>query len=272
MKTEREKAGAPLGRPSNNLRARAEYEKHPVRPFFFHLGNVKVWRELKINLRRSETTTLVSWFDRDATRAIHPSDLCNAVFADNNNDNKSRKSSSARYSFRPKDQPLPPPPKPAQHVIQAQRSAALALGNNSRDIAGAAGHQPCPPLPRAEQEQNILQPPGPGGKGGGCGERPKGAPYFENKIAWNWQGPTQNQDGNEREEDASGKPVGDPHGQLLGAVGSPCFVGNSGVALKRGGISQASGETIVAEKIRIERRLTELKQERRKLLREKKNT
>lgn len=190
----------------------------------------KVWRELKIHLRTSETKALVAWFDRSTTRKLHASDLCDAIYG----------TDTGASSFQEKNDRQPPPLPPRNpHEIQAQKSASLANGESS-----------CSPprAPARTQEE----------------ERKRRPEIGDSKIAWNWQGrrgssaaagSTRNKDGGKTDNVKRGK-------LLRGGIGG-------GAPVRFGGVLQRSGEAVVAEKARIEKRLKELHRERALLLREK---
>lgn len=207
----------------------------PVSPFAR-----KVWRELKINVRTSETNALVAWFDRSNTKKLHASDLCDAIFSPD----AGAISFGGKSSRRGKPLPLPPR-KP--HVLQAQKSAALANGVSSCDLA-------CPPRlpPRAQEEVH-----------GGAERRQQHT--GSGKVAWNWQGrrgssaaagATRHKEGGNVDKEKRSK--------FYGGEG-----GSGGGPARFGGVLQAGGEAFVAEKARVEKRLKELQRERAVLFREK---
>eukprot|EP00752_Nemacystus_decipiens_P004820 g4387.t1 len=192
----------------------------------------QVWRELKIHLRTSETKALVAWFDRSTTNKIHASDLCEAIYGTPD---------VGASSFREKINRQPPPQPPRKpHIVQAQKSAALANG-------GSSCSPPRAPV-RAQGEHH-----------GAPERRPQ---IGDGKIAWNWQG--------RRGSSAAAGAVRDKGGAntdkkplqrgVHGAAGGP---------VRFGGVLQAGGEAVVGEKARIEKRLKELQRERAMLLREK---
>lgn len=202
----------------------------------------KIWRELKISLRKSETKALVAWFDRSTANRLHYADLCDAIFG------RSSAGPDALYSSRKQEERRPlqqAPPRP--HVLQAQRSAALALGESSSSSNSSVAY--ATPLRTSMQELKRL-----------AAEKDD---RLASKTAWNWQGHPpaagdRNPEFGEGYRKKSSEPgSGDPPG--------------SGVAPVRfRGVLKASGEAIVAEKARIEKRLKEVQRERALLLREKK--
>ncbi|CAM9607524.1 unnamed protein product [Pylaiella littoralis] len=202
----------------------------------------QIWRELKISLRKSETKALVAWFDRSTANRLHYADLCDAIFG------RSSAGPDALYSSRKQEERRPlqqAPPRP--HVLQAQRSAALALGESSSSSNSSVAY--ATPLRTSMQELKRL-----------AAEKDD---RLASKTAWNWQGHPpaagdRNPEFGEGYRKKSSEPgSGDPPG--------------SGVAPVRfRGVLKASGEAIVAEKARIEKRLKEVQRERALLLREKK--
>ncbi|CAM9530636.1 unnamed protein product, partial [Hapterophycus canaliculatus] len=211
----------------------------------------QVWRELKISLRGSDTNALVAWFDRSTTKKLRCHDLCDAVFGGGGSGSiHSRRSSDPAPISRKRDQPLPQPPKP--HVLQARRSAALAMGTSS--CLDACPDAPVPASGKAQRKRRQPL------------EKPQ---QFGDKVAWNWQG----------RPPPAAAPNQDPGRDGLaghengGGVGAGATVGgsprSSGAPVRYGGVLRASGEAVVAEKARIEKRLKELRRERAALLREK---
>lgn len=194
----------------------------------------KVWRELKIPLRTSETKALVAWLDRSTTKKLHASDLCDAIYG----------TDPGASSFHEKQnrQPLPSPPR-KPHVVQAQKSAALANGESS-----------CSP-PRAPFRAK--------------GEN-HGAPERDGKVAWNWQGRRGSSAaaGATRDKEEGGDMHKEKGGKLLRGGGRGGH-GAAGAPVRFGGVLQAGGEAVVAEKARIEKRLKELHREKALLLHEK---
>ena len=240
----------------------------------------------------SETTALISWLDRSATKTVLHSDLCNAVFGRDNNNSPGRALKSSPMPSRPKDQPLLPLPPPAPRTIQARRALAMSTGDSCSIITASGRNQACPVLPgrRMKDAQRLKRASDASGK-----KREVIAPYFENKAVWNWQGRTLPKEGVREEvrKDKLGGSRGGSGGDSKGGrgggggtgsgLGAPAVhevgrvvrrCGSAGVASgsgrMRGGVLQASGEAIVAEKIRIERRLKELHKERTTVLRRKK--
>lgn len=208
----------------------------------------------------------MAWLDRSATDRIHPSDLCKAVFGGNTC--KIQRSSLA--PSRQKNNPLPPPPKP--HVLQARRSASLAMGGSSSTVAATGGYQPglvpaYPPLPELKTRKIR-------GRGRDADRRKrKDRPYSENGVALNWDGRyCQEQDtGGELKLDGSVATVsGAPVGREGVNLARRCGSAGAESRVMRGGVLQANGEAVVAEKARIERRLKELQQEKARVMREKK--
>lgn len=197
----------------------------------------KVWRELKINLRISETRAIVAWFDRSTTKKLHACDLCDAIFGTGGSGSSLR---------RP---PPPPPPSLPQkpHAVQAQRSAALANGESSSGLG-------CPPrIPardiHASPERRRQQ-------------------IESGKIAWNWQGRRVSSAaaGATRHKEGGEYTVKDEKRVIHGG-GARGSAGEGPVRSR--GVLHAGGEAVVAEKARIEKRLKELQRERAMLLREK---
>ncbi|CAM9371727.1 unnamed protein product, partial [Scytosiphon promiscuus] len=211
----------------------------------------QVWRELKISLKGSETKALVAWFDRSTTKRLRRSDLCGAVFGGGGSRSvHNRRLSGPALASRKTDQSLPQPPKP--HVLQARRSAALAMGTSSCNLAAC-------PVTASEKDPRNLQPAG----------KPQG---LEGKTAWNWQGrppPAAAPDREPRRRNATMcVPGGGGAGTGDGATNGDSAPGSI-APVRFGGVLQVSGEAVVAEKARIERRLKELQRERASLLREK---
>lgn len=171
----------------------------------------------------------MAWFDRSTTRKLHASDLCDAIYG----------TDTGASSFQEKNDRQPPPLPPRKpHEMQAQKSASLANGESS-----------CSPprAPARTQEEKKRRP-----------------EIGDSKIAWNWQGrrgssaaagSTRNKDGGKTDDVKRGK-------LLRGGIGG-------GAPVRFGGVLQAGGEAVVAEKARIEKRLKELHRERALLLREK---
>lgn len=258
----------------------------------------QVWKQLKIRLRVSETTALISWLDRSATKTVRHSDLCNAVFGHDNGSNSSPSSSralkSGSMSSRPNDQTPPPPlllplPPPAPHKLQARRALAMSMGDSSSIITASGRNRACPALPGRKNKKDAQRRQQPGGGGAPASasdgrKRQHIAPRFENKAAWNWQGRAlpkegvgekgelDKLDGGSRGDGGAGLGVGAPAVHEPGRVVRRC--GSAGVPSgsggMRGGVLKAGGEAIVAEKTRIEKRLKELHKERANVLRRKK--
>lgn len=192
----------------------------------------------------------MAWLDRSTTKRLHYTDLCDAIFG--RNSARPDALSSSRQQTKQQQLLLQQvPPKP--HVLQAQRSAALALGESSSNSGGvpSSGVAYPPPLPARVQELNRL-----------AAEKQK---RLGGKTAWNWQGrPPAAAAAEARHQElggGEGKKNSDP-----GGSGAP-VPGPTPVRL--GGILKASGEAIVAEKARIEKRLKEVQRERALLLRDK---
>eukprot|EP00903_Cladosiphon_okamuranus_P019599 g18025.t1 len=201
----------------------------------------QVWRELKINLRTSETKALVAWLDRSTTKKLHASDLCDTIFGVDAAAASTRGKKSNRHA-----QPLPPPPR-KPHVLQAQKSTALANGVSSCDLA-------CPPRLPARTKQEIH----------GEGER-RQQHAGSGTVAWNWQG--------RRGSSAAAGATRDKERRNVDKEKAGKFHGVGGVSgvesMRYGGVLQAGGEAVIAEKARIEKRLKELQRERALLLRER---
>lgn len=242
----------------------------------------------------SETAALVAWLDRSDTKTVQHSDLCSAVFGgDNNSGNNSSPSKVAPKSglFSPQQKEtsrlLPPPPAP--HILQARRALAMSLGDSCSSITASGRKKLCPSLPGQNKKDSLKrQQRG----GGGSGEKKElCVPYFENKAAWNWQGHALPKNGIRRE--GGNYKLGDAYsggGGGRDGGGGSCVDGGvravhevsrvnrrcgsagvgSGDRMKGGAVLQASGEAIVAEKARIEKRLKELNKERATVLRRKK--
>lgn len=179
----------------------------------------------------------MAWFDRSTTKKLYASDLCDAIFG----------ADAAASSFREKlNRPSLPPPPRKPHVVQAQRSAALAGGNSCCNLAcpprlPARAHEDCHGAPERRQQM------------GG------------NKVAWNWQGRRGSSaaEGGTRKKGGGDADKGQ-HGKLGGGGG-----GSRGGPVRFGGVLQAGGEAVVAEKARIEKRLKDIQRERALLLRAK---
>lgn len=200
----------------------------------------QVWRELRISLRTSETKGLVAWFDRGTTGKLRSSDLCDAVFG-----RRPSRESTADHRQRQEQRRLPPPPR-KPHVLQAQRAAALAMGESSASGASGVGGYP-------------VRLPAPGGA---RERRRRAANKRDDRIAWNWQG----------RASAAAAPAAAAAGEGHRQERVENVSGIAAGSKPRGGgagLLRASGEAVVAEKARIERRLRELQQERASLLREK---
>lgn len=217
----------------------------------------QAWRDLKIGLRTSETKAVVAWFDRSTTKKLHTSDLCNAVFGASRSGHDCNGNSPPGLPApnNPGERHSKPRPKP--HVVQAHRSAALAMGatssGSSSDDSGSIAY---PPLPLPSKKDR----------------REAAAKKFDRRAAWNWQGPAadavdQRVDPGGKNE-GSDKPVAGGGGGWTGGDGGSA-VSRGAAPLRLGGVLQASGEAVVAEKARIEKRLKELRREKALLLREK---
>lgn len=193
----------------------------------------------------------MAWFDRSTTRRLNYTDLCDTIFGRNSARADALSSSRKRTEQQLLLQQAPPKP----HVLQAQRSAALALGEScGNSIISSSGVARPPPLPARVQELNRL-----------AAEKQQ---RLGGKTVWNWQGrpPAAAAAGARHQElgAAEGKKNDAPGGGGSGAPGS-----GPAAPVRFGGVLKASGEAIVAEKARIEKRLKEVQRERALLLRDK---
>ncbi|CAN0385525.1 unnamed protein product [Ectocarpus sp. 8 AP-2014] len=202
----------------------------------------QVWRELKICLRKSETKAVVAWLDRSTAKKLHTSDLCDAVFGVSRSGHDCNGSSPPGLLApnNPGERHSKPRPKP--YVVQAHRSAALAMGATSSGSSSEdSGSIAYPPLPLPSKKDR----------------REAAAKKLDRRAAWNWQGPA---------ADTVAQRV-DPGGKNEGS--NKHVAGGGGGWTGGDGGSAASGEAVVAEKARIEKRLKELRREKALLLREK---
>lgn len=256
----------------------------------------------------SETTALISWLDRSATKTVQHADLCDAVFGRHNNDSSpgNRTPKSGSVSSRPKDQ-RPPPlllPPPAPHKLQARKALAMSVGDSCSIITASGRNRACPALPGGKNKNFAQRRQQHGGGAPASGrKRQHLAPYFKKKTAWNWQGralPKKDvceeggrdklggggggggvsssggggggDGGGGGGGGGAGSDLGTPAAHEVGRVVRRCGSADvpSGSGGMRRGVLQASGEAIVAEKMRIEKRLKELHKERTTVLRRKK--
>lgn len=188
----------------------------------------------------------MAWFDRSTTKLLHYADLCDATFGRSSGSRFDALSWSRKQKEQNPSQQRPPRP----HVLQAQRSAALALGENCHSSLISSVSCP-PPLPARVQKLKRL-----------AGEKQQ---RLGGKAAWNWQGRppaagARNPEFGGGDVIKSSEPgdVGDAPGSSVAAP------------VRFGGVLKASGEAVVAEKARIERRLNEVQREKALLLRQKK--
>ncbi|CAM9876571.1 unnamed protein product [Ectocarpus sp. 12 AP-2014] len=205
----------------------------------------QVWRELKICLRTSETKAVVAWLDRSTTKKLHTSDLCDAVFGVSSSGHDCNGNSPPGLLAPNNLGERHSKPRPKPHVVQAHRSAALAMGATSSGSSSEdSGSIAYPPLPLPSKKDR----------------REAAAKKFDRRAAWNWQGPAA--DAVARRVDPASKDEGS--NKLVAGGGGGWTGGDGG--------SAASGDAVVAEKARIEKRLKELRREKALLLREKNGT
>lgn len=142
------------------------------------------------------------------------------------------------------------------------------MGGRSGDVTASGRYDPCSLLPLKRKEETP-QRHAPGAK------LWYASPRLKSKTAWNWQGEARQHQGTISGPKGVINPIAavpGPAGCGGSSVERRCDSAGGAVRVKRGGVLQASGEAIIAEKSRIGRRLKELQLERAKLLREEKST